>query len=262
MEEIRCSVCMTAYNGERYIAKQVASIISQLSADDELIVSDDGSFDNTIGILQNFQKTSIVPIRILKHEKKLIEKNKYGKNFIYTSRNFENAIKSAKGKYIFLADQDDIWLPEKLQLFLQAFERDSLLVFSNYVVCDENENIIKSAYFSKNPQNWSFIRKNISPLYWGCCMAFKSELLNWILPFPQNLYCHDAFIGLIASLCAEKNRIFFIEQPTLLYRRHIGTVSTGTKKSINPLWFKMAWRISLLCDVIKRTIKIKRGISK
>lgn len=261
MRDVRVSVCMATYNGERYIARQLESILSQLSIEDEVIISDDESNDKTLDIIYQIKSKTEIPIHILTHKKKYLHRMT-GRKHILTSGNFENAISSAHGKYIFLSDQDDVWLPNKVKLFLESLEDNALLVFSNFTVCDEIENVIKEKYFYENPQKWNFLKKNIQPLYWGCCMAFRSEILKWILPFPEKLYCHDAFIGLTVSLCAKKNQIKFIESPTLLYRRSSETVSSATKKSNNPLWFRLWWRCSLLFVVLSQTLKIKRGSSK
>lgn len=93
------SVCMATYNGEEYIKEQLESILCQLGEMDEIIISDDGSTDNTLNIIESYNDS-----RIKIH----INTGKHG--FVY---NFENALQKAKGEYIFLSDQDDIWLPEK-----------------------------------------------------------------------------------------------------------------------------------------------------
>ena len=107
------SVCMATYNGEKYIELQLRSILPQLSEDDEVIVSDDASTDQTLDVVRRLNDNRI---KIVHHE------TDHG----YT-RNFENALKYAKGDYIFLSDQDDEWLPEKVQVTLQALPAVTLL---------------------------------------------------------------------------------------------------------------------------------------
>ena len=94
------SVCIATYNGERFIREQIDSILRQLSSDDEIIVSDDGSTDDTISIINSIDDKRI---RIIEGPRKHSP-----------THNFECAMKEAKGYYIFLADQDDVWKPNKV----------------------------------------------------------------------------------------------------------------------------------------------------
>ena len=110
------SVCMATYNGETYIKEQIESIINQLSSSDELIISDDKSTDNTLKIINEFKDPRI---KIYIHEK--------DHGFV---KNFENALEKAKGDFIFLSDQDDIWLPNKVAATLKELE------YYDFVVSD------------------------------------------------------------------------------------------------------------------------------
>ena len=94
------SVCMATYNGEKYIRQQLCSIISQIGEGDEVIISDDGSTDSTLDIVRNMADGRI----------RIVE----GPCRQSPTLNFENALSHVKGDYIFLADQDDVWLPGKV----------------------------------------------------------------------------------------------------------------------------------------------------
>lgn len=96
------SVCIATYNGEKYLKEQLDSIIPQLTAQDELIISDDGSKDTTMEIIKRYAANDS-RIKVYKGP---------GKGVI---ANFEFAINQTQGEFIFLADQDDVWLPEKVQ---------------------------------------------------------------------------------------------------------------------------------------------------
>lgn len=101
------SVCLATYNGEKYIRQQIESILPQLSAADEIVVSDDESTDQTVPILESFNDSRIhIYIHKRRNEKVVWD---------YATHNFENALSHAKGDYIFLSDQDDVFLPEKSQ---------------------------------------------------------------------------------------------------------------------------------------------------
>lgn len=110
------SVCIATHNGAHYIKEQIESILCQLGTNDEIIISDDGSTDNTIDILLAFNDKRI----IIYHYKQPV-KSKH--SHIYVCKNFENALKHAKGDYIFLADQDDWWMPNKVMKCLEDLKK-------------------------------------------------------------------------------------------------------------------------------------------
>ena len=94
------SVCMAIYNGEKYIKEQIDSILMQLSNEDELVISDDSSNDRTLDIIAEYNDRRI---KVLHHIPAI------GNSFVKAKANFENALSVAKGDYIFLSDQDDVW---------------------------------------------------------------------------------------------------------------------------------------------------------
>ena len=98
------SVCMATYNGERFIVGQIRSILSQLNADDELIISDDGSTDDTTILIEGIGDKRITLLN---------------GGFHSPIKNFENAIKHAKGDVVYLSDQDDLWLPGRVEAALK-----------------------------------------------------------------------------------------------------------------------------------------------
>jgi glycosyltransferase involved in cell wall biosynthesis len=109
------SVCMATYNGAKYIKEQMDSILCQLGKDDEVVVSDDGSTDSTLDIVAEYGDSRIKIVR-----------NTGAHNFI---RNFENSLKAAHGDYIFLADQDDVWLPDKVAKIMQILRGGTRTVY-------------------------------------------------------------------------------------------------------------------------------------
>lgn len=108
------SVCMATYNGGKYIREQVDSILNQEFKENpnvelELVVSDDGSTDDTLQILESYRDPRI---KIFNHQNK--KKYKYFNANRLASDNFGNALMNAHGDYLFFSDQDDIWMPSKL----------------------------------------------------------------------------------------------------------------------------------------------------
>ena len=126
------SVCMSTYNGEQFIFKQLDSILSQIGLNDEVIISDDGSKDNTINIIKSFNDKRI----------KLF----FRKKTPSLVRNFENAIQKAVGEYIFLADQDDIWIKNKVSETLKYLNKYDLVI-SDCILINESEKVINRSYF-------------------------------------------------------------------------------------------------------------------
>lgn len=124
------SVCIATHNGAHYIKEQIGSILCQLGINDEIIISDDGSTDNTIDILLAFNDK-----RIKIHFYKQPVKSKH--SHTYVCRNFENALRYAKGEYIFLADQDDWWMPNKVEKCLEDLIKHTLVVHQAEI-CNED----------------------------------------------------------------------------------------------------------------------------
>lgn len=236
----KISVCMATYNGEKYIKEQLDSILSQLEENDEVIVSDDHSTDKTLDIVKGLNDSRI---------KFFLNKNKNGLTY-----NFENAIKQAEGDYIFLSDQDDVWLPNKIALSLKGLE-DNDVVVTNCMLTDSDLNIINNSYFKFNNSKKGFLKNFYKSSYLGCCTGFRKELLSDILPFPANLYLyHDWWIGYIADM---KYKVQFIETPCLLYRRHNDSVSPTGDKSKQSLFKRFRNRFQLLYLANLRLLKLK-----
>lgn len=246
--EGRVSVCVATYNGAAFLEQQLVSIASQLRANDELIISDDASKDKTIAICE-LVKTNFPNINFL-----IVSGPKLG-----VSKNFENAILVSTGDYIFLSDQDDVWLPEKLSTFLQALSHSDFVLSNAYIV-DSSLNMNSLDILFKNKASLGFFKNILSNNYIGCCLAFRRQILAYALPFPANIPMHDWWLGLIAS--AFNRKIFYIDQPLLLYRRHGGNLSSTSEGSKSSIYNKIHWRIYLLSMILFRLVKkyVSRGI--
>ncbi|MGL5050360.1 MAG: glycosyltransferase family 2 protein [Fusobacteriaceae bacterium] len=241
MSQPRLSVCIATYNGEKYIKDQLDSILCQCGKDDEIILSDDNSTDKTLEIVRKYNDSRI------KIYKNLKEKG-------YTS-NFENALLKAKGKYIFLSDQDDIWMKTKIEITLKNLE-NSDLVISDCQVVNENLEILEKSYFVLRGKRKGFIGMLYKTDYLGCCMAFNQKILKKGLPFPKNkkMCPHDLWLGSIGYLFFNVKKI---DDKLILYRRHNNNASTGGIKGENIL-FKIKFRIYLLVEVVKRKFMNKK----
>ncbi len=233
------SVCMATYNGEKYIEEQVKSILPQLGEEDELIVSDDGSTDSTLKILESFKDNRI---KIFNHSRNL--KNSHP--FYPTTRNFENALLQAKGDYIFLSDQDDVWLPNKVKTMLPRMKEDNLVISDAWIVNDKLE--IQGRLSKYVPFKKGFLKNLYRSTTQGCICSFTKKIKEYILPFPEGIVIHDFWIRLLVEL---KFNTVYVEEPLIYYRRHSGSIS-DLKKSKNSVFFMVKYRFAMLCGILKR----------
>lgn len=229
----RCSIVMATYNGEKYIKEQIDSILKNMNNDDELIISDDGSTDNTIKIINEYNDDRI----------KLINGPHKG-----VKQNFANAIENASGKYIFLSDQDDIWKENKIELVLKEFKNNNVsVVIHDATVIDENLKIIIPSFFKYRNSGKGVIKNIYKNTYIGCCMAFKAELKKYILPIPNNIEMHDQWIGILGE--TKGNGSLFLEEKLIQYRRHSSNVSQMKHYGV----FKMIKnRVNFIISYLKR----------
>ena len=130
----KISVAMATFNGEKYIKEQIETILENLSDNDELVISDDGSTDNTLDIISDYNDSRI---KLISGPKKGIKKN------------FENAINNCEGDYIFLSDQDDIWNSNKIEEVMKVFhEKNVMLVIHDAKIVDSDNNLLEKSFFS------------------------------------------------------------------------------------------------------------------
>jgi glycosyltransferase involved in cell wall biosynthesis len=236
------SVCVTTYNGERYIEQQLRSILEQIAADDEVIVSDDGSTDNTLKIVDSIGDKRIRIRHSSAH---------------YFKDNFIEAMCEAKGDIIFLSDQDDVWLPGKYERCIKELEEVDL-VCTNSEMTDGELNIIEPNFFSIYHSGPGVFKNALNNTYYGSCMAFRRSLLQAALPMPSTREIgHDIWLGLVAEMTG---KVRFIDTPYLLYRRH-EDAKTSTNgllhRSKRPLWLKIWSRVVVLYYVSK--FKLNHG---
>lgn len=229
------SVCIATYNGEKYIKEQLMSILLQIGEKDEIIVSDDHSSDDTIQII-----LSICDSRIK------IVTNEGDKG--YTS-NFQNALLHAKGDYVFLSDQDDVWTENKVNYCINQLQKYDFVV-SDAVVVDQNKNIISTSYFLERKIYHSLVGNIYRFGFLGCCMAFRKDVLSRALPFPKNHhYCtHDNWLFLVAKVFYKVN---ISSEKLILYRRHSSNASTGGFVNRTSLSFKICYRFYLLYHLLR-----------
>lgn len=205
------SVCMASYNGEKYIREQLDSILKQLSPEDEIVISDDGSTDKTCIVIKSINDSRI---------KLIFNEGKHG-----FTHNFENALSHAKGDVIFLSDQDDIWRDNKVEVTMREL-KDCDFVISDCITVDDTMNILQESRFEAFNIKNGFLQHLIKSRYLGCCMAFKKYVADIALPFPINddLVEHDIWLAAVALFYFKTT---LVKEPLILYRRHGNNTSDG-----------------------------------
>ena len=222
---------MATKNGAKYVREQVQSILVQLSPDDEIVISDDGSSDDTVQILRSCEDARV---RILQNETPL-----------GISQNFEQALKASRGEYIFLSDQDDVWAPHKIETMKEQLERHALVVCDCRIVDDSRLPEFKS-FFRINNSSAGLVRNILKNSYVGCCMAFRRDVMADILPFPADTM-HDLWIGLVCEL---RHSVTFIPDQLVLHRRHSANASTTGSKSERGIFDRLNYRYRIIKNLI------------
>lgn len=238
MYVMKISVCMATYNGEKYLKQQLDSILTQLSKNDELIISDDGSTDETISIIRACRDERI----------KLFHSTK--KNLIL---NFENALNKATGDIIFLSDQDDIWKSNKVRTYMELLKTNRL-VFSNASIFKDEDLASSKPFFNNSKKKTGIINNLIKVKFLGATLGFQRSILDKALPFPKNVPMHDIWLGLIAETMGNT---FYINEQLIYYRRHQDTVSATGGKSKFSLYKKIQMRLYLIVHLFLRSFKLK-----
>lgn len=227
----RISVCMATHNGERYIRAQLDSILCQLRQQDEVIVVDDASTDGTRDCVRSFNDARI---RLIEHS------SNQG-----VARTFEDAIRSASGEILFLSDQDDVWMLDKVATTLRLFQLYPTidLVVSDAELIDENDGPLTPAYYANRSFNSGLIANIIHCRYLGCTMAFRKQLSDRVLPFPKGGdVFHDLWIGAANTLT--RGKTLYINRPLVRYRRHSNNATGNTRLHIGHQ-FRIRWKLCL-----------------
>jgi glycosyltransferase involved in cell wall biosynthesis len=215
-------VALATFNGYRFVAEFLDSLVAQTYHNFEVIVSDDGSTDGTLDVVRNY--VGRLSIKILDDQSR--------KGVV---SNFGNSLRECNDGYIIPADQDDVWQPSKIEQMVKAMAAAEkrfgsgvpILVFSDLeLVAEDMSSISPSFYLAtlKSPfasQFKDFILDNHIP---GCAMILNRPLLDLSLPFPE-ISAHDWWIALLAAACG---KIIYLPQPLIRYRQHsTNTIGAG-----------------------------------
>lgn len=222
------SIAMATYNGAAYLGEQLDSFAQQLRLPDELVVTDDGSIDGTIELVEAFAQRCPFPVRIHRNPKRL-----------GYSSNFGRAVSLCTGDLISLSDQDDSWYPGKLVTVLDMFERDP----STQLVINDQDIAVDGIEPSGATTLGNVRRLGFGDAYFtsGCCMTIRRGFLDLLLPFPSP-FPYDHWCGRIAGLLGVKR---INEQPLQAFRRHGANTSNDISVEVSPSTLSMVRRYRL-----------------
>lgn len=223
-------ILLATYNGEQFIAEQIESVLKQTNASWRLLVSDDGSTDNTLAIVHRYAETDD-RIRVVSGN------NGHGG----PNGNFMFLLRQSHADYAMFCDQDDVWYPQKVELTLDCMAslesrhpNRPALVFTDHEVVDENLETIHESFWQCSfidPNRTEFSKLLVSPVASGCTMMVNDKLRELVLRTPptQEMILYDWWISLVASGFGVMD---YVNAPTSKYRQH-GTNAAGAVQKTN-----------------------------
>lgn len=208
-------ILMATYNGEDYIQEQIESILSQTYSNFRLIICDDGSTDQTYEILQEYQ---------VKDDRIVLHQNKKNLGVI---KNFEKLLTFVESNYFMCADQDDVWMENKIKdTYQKLIDEKADLVFTDLEVVDEQLHQVAESFnqlkkLERKIKKYEDIRRvYLYNVVTGCTILSKSKYIPYFLPLPQNKdLLHDHYIALVTYL--KGGKVVYLDRPTIKYRQHL-----------------------------------------
>ena len=236
---VSVSVCIATYNGEKYIQRQLTSILDQLSDDDEVIVVDDCSTDRTVATIRQIGDRRIG-----------IHSNDRNMGEVFS---FGRALTLAKNDFLFLSDQDDIWVPGRVSVMQQRLvETGAGVVASNFRWITAAEDLLDVPFDGVAARDSDRHLANIVAIfagrtnYVGCAMALRREFVPMVVPIPSFVESHDLWIALASNLAASNAHL---DESTLLKRKHDKNVTSTV--STRSLYRKLRSRVVFaMCLVV------------
>lgn len=226
---IRASVCMATYNGAKYIAEQIESILAQLGSNDELIIVDDASPDDTVERIRAYDDSRLTLLEAPQNQ-----------GYV---KSFEQGVLASSGEFVFLADQDDVWLDGRLDMMISAL-RNSDVVATNFEVLGGGSRgvvrVLRSIDSTHYIRNLIGIMVGYRP-YYGCGMAMTRNQAAIFAPVPTYLKeSHDLWLAICGNV---GKSISHLDEPSLLRRLHENNV---TPRGWRPLPVILRARLMIL----------------
>jgi len=232
------SVCMATYNGARHVERQLRTILSELGPDDEVIIVDDSSRDDTVAVIEQIDDRRI---RVLRNERNRRE-----------VQSFSRALVEARNDVVFLADQDDVWVQGRVTLMAGALEKSGAdVVTSNFDWMDDAELPVDIPFDGVRASASRQHLRNIADIfigrtnYFGCAMAMRREFVPLIAPIPSFVESHDLWIAIASNLFRTN---VHLDSKTLHKRKHDSNATSvvSTRSLRKKLWSRVLFGWSLL----------------
>ena len=221
-EPYKIDVLMATYNGEKFIRQQLDSLFRQTIQNFTLIIRDDVSSDNTLQIIESYRQKFPDRILLISDEQKNVG----------VTQNFNLLLEKSAADYIFFCDQDDVWLPSKIETSLSAIQaletvhtQTPCLVYADMKSIDEQGNIIANSVWQQlnlSPKYFTLNRLLVQNIPHGCTMLINKAMRNLVFPIPKEAILHDHWIALLAAACAKHASI---NEPLMLLRNHSSNIS-------------------------------------
>lgn len=211
-----------------------------MTDEDELIICDDCSKDETVDIIKSFDDKRI---------KLIVNTSRLG-----IIKNFEKCISQARNEVIFLADQDDEWSLDRVEKIIKIFNRhhEITLVLTNAVVVNGADEVIKENLFNfysvKGVGIFRVLKNVVRNHYIGAMIAFKRNMTDCILPIPADIPMHDVWIGVLNDIYG---RTYYLDEPLIRYRRHSSTATVDKHASLRQM---AIWRYMLTKRLFNRLL--------
>ena len=240
---------MATYNGERYVREQLQSLYEQTERHWTLYINDDNSNDRTVDIIREFSD---------QHGNINLQINRPGKGALH---NFMNLLQRAEADYYMFCDQDDVWLPGKVEQTLRAMEEQErktpgkpILVFTDLKVTDENLHVTSPSFWHSNrikPKLLSSLNYlGVHFLATGCTMMLNNPLKQLAFPYPDTAYLHDAWIMLKAV--TQGGILCPLADAQILYRQHGSNVAGSEDLRRNYILHRLA----TITTVVRNNIRV------
>ena len=222
-------ILLATYNGEKYLPEQIKSLQNQTFTDWKLLIRDDGSTDKTINIIIEYA-ASDSRINLISDELKRIG----------ACQSFSELLNyAAEADYVMFCDQDDVWLPNKIEVSIHTIKRIenendmAALAHTDLIVVNENLEVKSKSYWDYhniNPERKKINHLLIANTVTGCTIIINKKLMNLGYPIPNGVFMHDWWFALLASIFGT---IETIHEPLILYRQHSSNSVGAQKFDIN-----------------------------
>lgn len=210
-------ILLSTFNGEKFIQDLLESLKAQTFRDFRLLIRDDGSNDNTIDIIRNFEKERTLNMEFIPGESNIGAVSSFGLLF-----------EKSDADYIMFCDQDDVWMPQKIERTFAAMQKAEaandadtpILVFTNLKVVDENLNLLNESFFKYqrlNTGRLALSQQLVQNIPCGCTMLLNRALVKQVGKIPSDAVMHDHWVSLVTSVFG---KFVFIDEATILYRQH------------------------------------------